>query len=268
MRDCTFKGQRGASILEVIIVLVIVGIMVTFAIISLKGAPDNLSRQNVARQFKVYLERARFDSIKRRTNVCSDMSRVSILDSKSFSLTIDSNQNGRLDVPDETQVITVSNPRDMQIVGSALTLPVTIRFDERGHALLTDCVTDAPANVPLFYFCNGPCTSLTANPQNSNVIFLSATGTVAMLPGGVNAPTFATPAVSNVASNTVVNPLVSVWDPSTATPSPTPSPGHPLRRYKWIAPTHHPCGPPTPDAIAAPLCGCVPTGTADSSIFI
>src|SRR5207245_1151310 len=97
------------------------------------------------------------------------------------------------------------NRSNVTIVGNAVVLPLTIRFDERGHALLSDCVSTPPPNVPLFYFCNGTCTPSTANSQNSNVVYVSPTGTVAVLTGGDSMPTFSNPNVSNVSSTTQIN---------------------------------------------------------------
>ena len=229
------------TLIETMIVLVVMAILVTMAVVGLGKAPRNLDRQNSAREFKVFLERARFDSVRRRANVCSEMSSVTINSSTSFSLASDQNQNGILD-PSETRTINLTG--DVQIVGNSVTLPVTIRFDERGHALLTDCVTTPPANVPLFYFCNGTCTPLTVTAQNSNVIFVSPTGTVAMMPGSDTMPTFNSPAVTSVASNSQINPLLAVWTSTADSGTPTPTP--------MATPTPTPTPPATPTPTPVP----------------
>lgn len=220
MNDRKQFAQYGASLTEVLLVLAIALVLVTIAVPQFGRAKNNLNRQNIAREFKVDLERARFDSVKRRANSCYDMSRVTINDATSFSVTTDLNQNGTLETT-EKQNINFGSQGDVTIVGNGVTLPITIRFDERGHAVLTDCVSIPPPNVPLLYFCNGTCTPLTANAQNSNVIFVSPTGTVAMLNGGQSMPTFANPSVTNVNANAQVNPLLAVWEPTTPTSTPT-----------------------------------------------
>ena len=188
MKKVGKNTQRGASLMELLIVLVIAAVLATFAVSQFGGSTDNLERQNLAREFKADLERARFDSIKRRAYTCSDMSRVTINDATSFSVTTDLTQDGTLE-SGETRNVNFANRSNVTIVGNGITLPATIRFDEQGHALLSDCVSTPPPNVPLFYFCNGTCTPATANAQNSNVIFISATGTVAMFTGGTSMPT-------------------------------------------------------------------------------
>lgn len=240
MKRSRLNSQSGVSVMEMLIVLAVVAIIVTFAVSRFGRSGDNLQRQNIAREFKVSLERARFDSVKRRANVCADMSRVTINDATSFSLTTDLNQNGTLETA-EAQNRSFANQSDVTMVGNGITFPVTIRFDERGHALLTDCVSTPPPNVPLLYFCNGTCTPSTANSQNSNVVFVSPTGTVAMLTGGESMPTFANPNVSNVNSSVQVNPLLAVWAPTT--PSPTPVP---------VTPTPTPIPTPTPTPFYCP----------------
>ena len=217
------NAQSGFSVIETLIVLVVAAILVTFAVSRFGRSGDNFARQNIAREFKVDLERARFDSVKRRASVCANMSRVTINNATSFSVTTDLNQNGTLETA-ETMDRSFANQGDVTIIGNGVTLPLTIRFDERGHALLSDCLSTPPPNVPLLYFCNGICTPTTADAQNSNVVFISPTGTVAMLSGGDSMPTFANPNVSNVNSTLQVNPLLAVWAPTTPTPTPTPTP--------------------------------------------
>lgn len=239
----TRKHEAGASVIEVLVVAVVTMILLAAAVTQLSNSRDLAQRQNLAREFKVYLERARFDSMKRHANVCDQMSAVTINDTTSFSVATDFNQNGQLDLPGERRDITLAGRSNATILGSGLTLPVTIRFDERGRALLTDCVTAAPPNIPLLYFCNGTCTTSTVTDQNANVLYLSATGTIAMMPGTAVAPMFAPPVVTNVNSDTQVNPRVSVWTP-TAPPTPTPLP----------TPSPTPVASPTPrDCIGSPF---------------
>ena len=248
------NSQTGASIMELLIVLAVAAILATVAISRFDRSGSNLERQNVAREFKADLERARFDSVKRRASTCSDMSRVTINDATSFSVTTDRNQNGTLETPAETQNMSFAGRSDVTIVGNGVTLPVTIRFDERGHALLSDCVTSPPPNVPLVYFCNGTCTPATADSQNSNVVFISAAGTVALLTGGSTMPTFANPSVSSIDANLQVNPLLAVWDPSAPSSTPTPTPASTATPTPTPTPSPTPSGTPTPTPTPAPIC--------------
>jgi Tfp pilus assembly protein FimT len=219
-------GEAGASLIELVIVLVVAAILITAAVTRLASSKEIIQRQNIAREFKVYLERARFDSMKRRANLCHEMARVTINSGTSFSVTTDSNQNGQLDLPGEVSDVNLGSGRsNVQMIGSGITLPATIRFDERGRALLTDCVTAAPTTIPLLYFCDGACTTATVNDQNASALFISAAGTISMLTGSATAPSFSNPTVTNINSDVQVNPQLSVWTPTApVTPTPTPTP--------------------------------------------
>jgi type II secretory pathway pseudopilin PulG len=252
MRQSKTKKESGISIIEVVIVLAVMAVLVTFAIASFRSSGSNLTRQNIAREFKVSLERARFDSVKRRASVCSDMSGVTIDDS-SFTLMIDLDNDGKLSNY-ETRVSNLSNRGDVTIVPNGVTLPLTVRFDQRGQAYINDCSPGAipTATIPLLYFCNGACTPQTANGENSNVIFVSPAGTVAMLYGGESMPSFDEPAVTAVDPASDVNPLLSIWNELTGSPSPTPVPTPSGTPDPNGTPTPDPNATPTPDPNATP----------------
>ena len=227
--------------MEVLMVLVIVAIILGLAVTLLGRSKDIIQRQNSARQFKNYLERARFDSVKRRASDASQMATIRVLSATSYSYTIDLNQNGRIDDA-ETITVNTNAVADIQIAGTGLVFPVTIRFDQRGA---TTTVNAAAAEiVPLFYFCNNSCTPATATAENSNSVYLSATGTATMLKGGDVPPFFTNPTVTAVDSGQSVNPQLAVWqiDPNSPTPSPTPAP----------SPVGSPTPSPTPTASPSP----------------
>ena len=244
MRKAKYSSEAGASVLELLIVLIIVGIVVTIAVTQLGSSTDNLDRQNVTREFKIALERARFDSVKRRPDACVEMSRVVVNDPSSFTLISVQNQNGILELGVESRGIDFETRGNVRIVGEDLEFPITIRFDRRGNASSGDC--SAPTAVVLeTTFCNLPCTASTANPDNANVVFVSPTGTTAVLPGGSTMPVFDDPAVTPVPASEQVNPRVAVWDPpepgSTPSPEPTPTPSP--------SPSIEPPPPPPPSPV-------------------
>jgi Tfp pilus assembly protein FimT len=248
MQKPVFSREAGFSVIEVLIILVVLGILVTLAVAQFGKSQENLGRQNIAREFKVSLERARFDSVKRHADVCSDMSRVTIDSSTSFSVSTDLNQNGQLDLPGETRTYSFASYGNVTLVGNGVTLPVTIRFDERGRAFLQgDCDPSSipTSTVPLFYFCNGTCTAATANSQNANALFISPTGTVAMMTGDSTVPTFDDPSVTSVGVGTGVDNRLTVWTGTPPTPTPFPTPSQPT-------PTPLSTGSPTPTPTATP----------------
>ena len=132
-------SESGKSIIEMMVVLAIAAILVTIAVAQLGSSGDNLERQNIAREFKVSLERARFDSVRRRAGECNNMARVTFTSSTSFTLLTDLNQNGVLEPTTETRTINFSNRSDVELVGASLTYPIVVRFDQRGSATTSDC---------------------------------------------------------------------------------------------------------------------------------
>jgi len=237
--------------MELLVVLSIAAVVTTFSVSLFGNSKSNFQRQNAARQFKNYLERARFDAVKRRATG-GQFSTVKVLSSTSYSYTLDLNQNGTID-SGETISVDLSNSGVMIAANSSF--PMTVSFDQRGETTTTDGANASA--TPLFYFCNGSCTSASSTDQNSNIIYVSPTGTVAMMKGGTTLPTFNNPSVTTVASNTSVNPMLAVWEAATSTPqasptptptsSPTPSPtASPINSTPTPTPSPTPTGTPTP----------------------
>ncbi|MDM7922774.1 MAG: prepilin-type N-terminal cleavage/methylation domain-containing protein [Pyrinomonadaceae bacterium] len=248
MRKPESCSQAGVSVIELLIVLLIIGIVVAMAVTQLGSSTDNLDRQNVAREFKVALERARFDSVKRRPEACEEMSRVVINDPSSFTLISDLNQNGVLEPGAESRGVDFETRGNVRMVGDDIVYPVTIRFDRRGNASSGDC--SAPTGVVMeTTFCNLPCTASTTTADNANVVFVSPTGTTAMLPGGSSMPVFDDPSVANIPVDEQVNPRVAVWDPPDPSATPTPIPSPSLSPSPSASPSPTPSASPTPSPV-------------------
>lgn len=192
MSNFESSSQSGKSLIEVVIILVIIGVLSAFAIVQVGQADTNLERQNIARRLKVLLERARFDSVKRRVQNVNQMSRVVIDSQTSFNVALDFNQNGALDST-EVQQVNFSSSNNIRIVGTNLVFPITLRFDRRGHVTVTD--GNGASITPTFIVCNGCTSPQTANNANANLISISATGTVNMIGGGDLLPPFNSPTV-------------------------------------------------------------------------
>lgn len=206
MKKINFGSQRGNSLIEIMIVLVIATIVMAFAIVGFGNSKTQFNRQNIARELKVSLERARFDSVKRRAVNAADLAEVKLLSATSFSVKTDINQNGILDAS-ETRTINFNGQNGVQIVGNSLVFPITINFDRYGRITAKDGTSPTPQNVtPIFTICTNNCTVTNATASNSDVIYVSPSGTVAILTGGSSQPTFQSPNVSNVSVNSNVNP--------------------------------------------------------------
>jgi Predicted solute binding protein len=254
MENKGFNSQSGKSIIELVIVMVIAGIVVAMAVMGTSRAQTNMQRQNLAREFKVYLERARFDSVKRRPDDIAQMSRVTITSSTSYNVFTDLNQNGSLDSTD-VRNITLISQNNVRILGTDLVFPVNIRFDRRGQAVATNGNGDRI--TPIFVFCEGNCSLRNANSSNSNVISISPTGTITMTAGGEPLPNFSEPSISTVAGNANINPWVAVANDSDyPSPTPNPAPTSTPVPTPTFTPTPNPTFTPTPQPTPTPVNYC------------
>ncbi len=197
------------------IVLVIMSIIVTFAVARFGSANTNFKRQNISRELKVNLERARFDSVKRRAEVVGTVdsrAEVKITSPTSFTVKTDINQNGTLDASD-TKTINFAGQSNIKIVdrdndGKQLfDFPVTIKFDRYGRIEAKDRL--AKDITPLFTISTDEAANISA--ANADVIYVSPSGTVAMLKGGESNPTFTSPAgITVVPVDTQINNRIRV----------------------------------------------------------
>src|SRR5687767_592893 len=127
MNKTNSSSQAGFSLVELLIVLVILAILTTFAVMRFTTSRDILKRQNIAREFKNSLERARFDAVKRRPSSLADMSVVKVINETSFSYTTDRNQNGSIDGTAETITVDFSQRASyVKILGNQFVYPITI----------------------------------------------------------------------------------------------------------------------------------------------
>jgi prepilin-type N-terminal cleavage/methylation domain-containing protein len=189
-------GQAGFSYVELMIVIVIISIVAAMAMMQRGSANEQFQRQNAARELKVAFERARFDSVKRRADGGSAPFASVSISADSFTLrTYRNDTNGVATANDQTTPL----PTGVVIArhdGTALGTPV-VSFDMRGET--------SQSPPPQFLVCNVTC----AGPSNAtaDIVLVTPTGTVNLLPGSASIPSFSNPAVSS-APPPVTNPDV------------------------------------------------------------
>lgn len=184
--------QSGFSLIEVFIVLTMMGILTTIAVMQLGSSRVDLQRQRIARELKIYLERARFDSVKRRAEN-ADSAKVVLNGPSSFTVSLDFDGDGVL-LASETRTVNFADRTDATIrVSDTLNYPITLSFNRRGLLNAVDGLGNP--TTPLFTICSD-CSD--ASPDITR-ISVSSSGTVAELRAGQNPETLPTPANANSA---------------------------------------------------------------------
>ena len=199
-KDDKFFNQKGVTLVELMVVILLIVILSTIAIMNMSSSKIQFERQTVARELKVAFERARFDSVKRRA-ISSQQANV-VVTENSFTLKTDINQNSTIETS-EDRVNSSWNPgisiRNTS-GAAALSSAVTVAFNKRGES--------NPTGGSAFLVCNGDCT--TPNVSNSNLVVVTATGTVNILSGGATVPTFSIPSVTTVNTNANIRSYTNV----------------------------------------------------------
>jgi prepilin-type N-terminal cleavage/methylation domain-containing protein len=193
MGDLIQKGSRqsGVSLPEMLVVILIIAVIAGFALIKRSPADVQLKRQNVAQQLKSTLERARFDSVKRRAD-SSAMASVTITPT-SFTLRTYTTSANTNTAHDQTTLV----PSGIVIALRNGTLTSTqVTFNMRGET--------PTSPEPQFYICNVDCSSPT--DATANFLLVTPTGTVNLLRGSATVPTFGSPAVAPVPVASAINP--------------------------------------------------------------
>jgi len=123
------RREHGVGILELVIVLAIVGIVSTVALLQIRSSRSAMRVQNSVRQLASYMEKARVDAVRRHGT-----STVTFTDTRTYSVTMDFNNNGS----PSTRTFTFQD--DVRLASSELP---NVTFNWRGRTLTagTSCVT-------------------------------------------------------------------------------------------------------------------------------
>lgn len=247
-RSAEGRGERGFTLLQMIIVIAIIAVLSSIALIGVTSARANQRRINSSRMLGTYLEKARADSVRRRANgTDTPFAFVQITGATTYDVFLDFNGNG---VP-VLRSFTLENGVSFQAedIGS------TINFDWRGR-------TDGDFLINVFN---------STNPGDANYmtrVAISGFGDVT-----INSDVY-TPDVDTNSSNfnaptppptptpfPTATPAATATPSSTPTPSPTPSPTATPNPTPTPSPTATPNPTPTPSPSATPTPTPNPTPT-------
>jgi len=120
---------RGFSLLELVIVVAMIGVISGFAIVSFVRASRTVDRTKTAVELANYLKQARVDSMRRNAKDPSQMAQVKVFNRRFYSLAIDGDNDGQLDIP---LVMSLPEGPGMEISGP---FPKTFIFDWLGQTV-------------------------------------------------------------------------------------------------------------------------------------
>src|SRR6185369_6025078 len=126
--------ERGAGVVELVIVVALVGIISGFALIQIRSSRSALRVQNSVRQLASYMEKARIDAVRRHGT-----STVTFSDTKTYSVTMDFNNGG------SPSTRTFTFDEGVKLASSELP---NVTFNWRGRTLTSgsSCVTTFAVN--------------------------------------------------------------------------------------------------------------------------
>ena len=181
------KGESGVSLVELMVVCVIIGLVASIAFMSRGSANEVFQRMNGSGQLKQVFERARFDSVKRRADgltvggiIPRPFAQVTVQSDRFTLRTYNDTPGGGAPTPQDETVLLA--PGIVAAHYTGLTLPMVVSYSRRGEPSIA---------LPQFRICNNSCSSPTG--ANSDIVIVTPTGTVNLLPGNASLPTFTNP---------------------------------------------------------------------------
>jgi len=91
--------SAGFSVLDMLIVVVIVSIIVTYILGQISTIQKPLARTNAAQRLTAYVQTARSDSMRRHANEITRMAQITVVDAQGYNVSLDANGDGNLDPP-------------------------------------------------------------------------------------------------------------------------------------------------------------------------
>lgn len=122
-----FANAAGVSMIELLIVVAMILVVAGFAFFKLMRSPGVEGRTKASTELAGYLEKARSDSMRRNATEINEMAQVKIFNGKFYSVAIDANGDGHLDIP---LVISFTANQGVEFKGP---FPQNFIFDGRGR---------------------------------------------------------------------------------------------------------------------------------------
>ena len=154
----------GVSALEVLIVVAMLCIVAGFICLKLITGNSTTDRKTTAVDLANYLQKARSDSMRRQVKDISQMAQVKVFNRRSYSIAIDADGDGQLDIP---LVMNLPAEQDVEMNGP---FPKTYIFDGLGQTVDSQNRHITPETVTL------------SNSSGASSVKFSETGEVIVVP--------------------------------------------------------------------------------------
>jgi type II secretory pathway pseudopilin PulG len=195
------RGERGVSVLEVLILLTMIGLISGYALTRISGAQQYMRMENASREFMSYVDKARIDSVRRHAGPPGllpqpPMSFVTITGPRTYSVVMDFDGDGNID---PARNITIAPDQGVVFNTGTTPLPITIAFNWRGRT-----VNPAVASITPTYITPPSFSIQTTNTYGSvqnTAIRVSTSGDASLSGGNANVTPPRAVVISNVNTN-------------------------------------------------------------------
>ncbi len=137
------NASAGFSVLDMLIVVVIVAIIVTFVLGQINTIQKPLARKNAAQRLTAYVQSARSDSIRRHATEINRMAQITVSDAHGYNVSLDANLDGVLDSP----VFVDLKDQNIKLDGP---FPRMYMFDAQGRTVDSGRNPISSASITLF----------------------------------------------------------------------------------------------------------------------
>ena len=152
------KSSAGFSVLDMLIVVVIVAIIVTYVLGQISTIRKPLARTNAAQRLQSYVQRARSDSIRRHADEMTRMAQITVVDAHAYNVSLDDNGDGVLDPP----VFVDLKEQNLKLDGP---FPRVFFFDAQGRTIDAHRNPLSSASISVFN-ASGKSVVAVSNPSS------------------------------------------------------------------------------------------------------
>jgi competence protein ComGC len=240
MKSKTRRSQKGFTIVQLLITVVICAIVCGFAVVGITTAKAHMRRSGSAREFAVLAERARADSVRRHADP-ANQSGIQQINATTYAVTMDFNGSGTV----TTQNFTCEN-------GVSLGMPRSISFDWRGR-IPTETQVNFNNELP-----GSEAVNISGSGDVTLDLEIFADGSIPVPPlngtgGGVIPDPTPSPGSSPAPSpGPTPSPSPSPTPTATPTDTPTPTPT-PTPKHSTPTPTPSPTATPAASPTVSPV---------------